>query len=55
MSFASDHYALAADDAAAIWFIGTLATIKGSGTQNGGALSVVEFTHLPGFASPRPS
>ena len=53
MSPASEHYALAASEAEAIWFVGTLATIKASGTQTGGALSVVEFTHAPGFATPR--
>ena len=53
MSFASEHYALAANDGEAIWFIGTLATIKASGAQTGGTLSVVEFTHPPGFATPR--
>ncbi len=48
---ASDHYALADDDAEAIWFLGTLALIKGVGSQTGGALAAVEFTHPPGFAT----
>ena len=52
MASASDHYALADDDAEAIWFIGTLALIKGVGSQTGGALATVEFLHPPGFATP---
>lgn len=52
MASVSDHYALADDDAEAIWFIGTLALIKGVGSQTGGALATVEFLHPPGFATP---
>jgi mannose-6-phosphate isomerase-like protein (cupin superfamily) len=52
MEHSSEHYALADDDAEAIWFLGTLALIKGVGSQTGGALSTVEFTHPPGFATP---
>lgn len=51
MASASDHYALADDDAEAIWFIGTLALIKGVGSQTGGALATVDFLHPPGFAT----
>ncbi len=52
MASASDHYAL--DDAAAeaVWFLGTLALIKGVSSQTGGSLATVEFTHPPGFATP---
>ncbi|MDP8899857.1 MAG: cupin domain-containing protein [Actinomycetota bacterium] len=53
MASASEHYALADGDAEAIWFLGTLATIKASADRTGGALSMVEFTHAPGFATPR--
>lgn len=53
MATASEHYALAEEDAEAIWFIGCLATLKGVGEQTGGALALVEFTHPPGFATPR--
>jgi quercetin dioxygenase-like cupin family protein len=35
------------------WFLGTLATIKASAARTGGALSVVEFLHPPGFATPQ--
>ncbi len=52
MASASNHYALADDDAEAIWFIGCLALIKGVGSQTGGALGTVEFLHPPGFATP---
>ena len=52
MASVSDHYALATDDAEAIWFIGTLALVKGVGRQTGGALATVEFLHPPGFATP---
>ena len=35
------------------WFLGTLATVKASAARTGGALSVVEFLHPPGFATPQ--
>ncbi len=34
------------------WFLGTLATIKASAARTRGALSVVEFLHPAGFATP---
>jgi quercetin dioxygenase-like cupin family protein len=34
------------------WFLGTLATIKAPAVGTGGALSVVEFLHPAGFATP---
>jgi quercetin dioxygenase-like cupin family protein len=49
----SEHYVLADDDASAIWFLSTLATIKADGARTGETLAVVEFTHPPGFATPR--
>ena len=52
MASTTEHYALADDDAEAIWFLGTLALIKGVGSQTGGTLATVEFTHPPGFATP---
>lgn len=51
MAFASEHYVLADDAAEAIWFLGTLALIKGVGSRTGGALATVEFTHPTGFAT----
>lgn len=53
MATASDHYVLADSDAEAFWFLGTLATLKADGARTGGTLSVVEFTHPAGFATPR--
>lgn len=52
MASVTDHYALADGDAEAIWFLGTLALIKGVGSQTAGALATVEFTHPAGFATP---
>jgi quercetin dioxygenase-like cupin family protein len=52
MAIVSDHCVVADNDAEAIWFLGTLATLKASGAGTGGALSVVEFTHPAGFATP---
>ena len=39
------------DEAEVIWFLGTL--IKASADRTGGAVTVVEVTHAPGFATPR--
>jgi mannose-6-phosphate isomerase-like protein (cupin superfamily) len=36
----------------ALWFLGSLATVKVAGSQTGGRLSVVEFLNPPGFAPP---
>jgi mannose-6-phosphate isomerase-like protein (cupin superfamily) len=52
MSVTSEHYVVAEDEAEAIWFLGTMATIKASADRTGGALSVMEFTHPPDFAVP---
>ena len=52
MSATSEHYVLAENEAEAIWFLGTLATVKAAADRTGGALSIVEFTHPPGFATP---
>src|SRR5690606_40823793 len=40
------------DEAPAIWFLGTLALIKGNGAETGGTFGTVEFTHPAGFATP---
>ncbi len=53
MSVVSEHYTLAADEGEALWFIGCLATLKGVGERTGGTLAAVEFTHPPGYATPR--
>ncbi len=52
ISEASEHYTLAADEGEAIWFLGTLATIKASGALTGKVFSLVEFVHPPGFSTP---
>src|SRR3712207_1374891 len=52
MSATSEHYVIAENEAEAIWFLGTLATVKAAANQTGGALSIVEFTHPPGFSVP---
>jgi quercetin dioxygenase-like cupin family protein len=52
MSSASEHYTLAANEGEAIWFTGTLGTIKASGALTGNVLSLVEFLHPPGFSTP---
>ncbi len=52
MADTSEHYALGEAEAEAIWFIGTMATLKGLG-ETGGALGLVEFTYPNGFATPR--
>src|SRR5690606_8201746 len=40
------------DDATAIWFLGTLALIKGNGPDTGNIFGTVEFTHPAGFSTP---
>jgi quercetin dioxygenase-like cupin family protein len=40
------------DEARAIWFLGTLALVKGYGGPTGTAFGTVEFVHPPGFATP---
>lgn len=49
---ASRFHTVADDKAEHIWFIGTLAKIKGAGGQTGDLFGMVEFTHPPGFATP---
>jgi mannose-6-phosphate isomerase-like protein (cupin superfamily) len=36
----------------ALWFLGSLATVKAGSAQTGGRLTVVEFLNPPGFAPP---
>jgi quercetin dioxygenase-like cupin family protein len=36
----------------ALWFLGSLVTIKATGAETGGRLTVVEFVNPPGFAPP---
>ncbi len=45
-------YILRADEGEAIWFSGNLVTIKATGAQTRGRLTVVEFLNPAGFAPP---
>jgi mannose-6-phosphate isomerase-like protein (cupin superfamily) len=45
-------YLLRAEEGEAMWFLGNLATIKATGSQTRGALTVVEFLNPAGFAPP---
>jgi mannose-6-phosphate isomerase-like protein (cupin superfamily) len=36
----------------ALWFLGSLVTVKAAGADTGGRLTVVEFLNPPGFAPP---
>lgn len=36
----------------ALWFLGSLVTVKATGAETRGRLTVVEFTNSPGFAPP---
>ncbi len=51
MASITEHYAIADGDAEAIWFLGTLALIKGGGSRTGDMLASVELTHPAGFAT----
>jgi len=52
MKSESVFHALQDGESEMIWFIGTLAKIKGDGTRTGESFGMVEFTHPPGFATP---
>ncbi|GAA0733750.1 quercetin 2,3-dioxygenase [Dactylosporangium roseum] len=39
-------------DGEALWFLGSLVTVKAAAAQTGGRLTVVEFVNPPGFAPP---
>ncbi|MDG4832034.1 quercetin 2,3-dioxygenase [Solwaraspora sp. WMMD1047] len=45
-------YLLRADEGEAHWFTGSLVTVKATGAQTRGAVTVVEFVNPPGFAPP---
>mgnify|MGYP001392207709 CR=1 FL=1 len=48
----SEHFMIERSDAESIWFLGTLALIRASGSQTGTSIGMVEFTHPAGFATP---
>jgi len=43
---------LGPDDGDALWFLGSLVTVKVAATDTSGRLTVVEFVNPPGFAPP---
>src|SRR3954468_21363664 len=43
---------LRADEGDAVWFLGSLVTVKATGADTGGWVTVVEFLNPPGFAPP---
>jgi mannose-6-phosphate isomerase-like protein (cupin superfamily) len=45
-------YVLGPAEGQAWWFLGNLVTVKASGAQTRGRLTVVEFLNPPGFAAP---
>lgn len=45
-------YVLTTDQGDALWFLGSLVTLKATGAQTGGSLTVAEFVNPPGFAPP---
>src|SRR5579883_2130474 len=45
-------YRLAAGEGEAIWFLGTLMTVKAGAEQTGGAFSLPDQTLPPGFTPP---
>lgn len=52
MTKRTGHYTLARDEGEAVWFLGTLVTIKADRAQTGNALTIAELTLPPGFAPP---
>ncbi len=48
----TEPYLLPAGEGRALWFLGSLATVKAGAAQTRGALTVVEFLNPPGFAPP---
>lgn len=48
-------YVLNPDQGDALWFLGSLVTLKATGAQTSGNLTVAEFVNPPGFAPPAPA
>src|SRR3954452_10437118 len=40
------------DEGESLWFLGSLVTVKATGADTGGRVTVVEFVNPPGFAPP---
>ena len=49
---AATPYVLRSDEGEALWFLGSLVTLKATGAQTRGQLTVAEFLNPPGFAPP---
>jgi mannose-6-phosphate isomerase-like protein (cupin superfamily) len=45
-------YVRRGDEGEALWFLGNLVTVKASGADTHGRLTIVEFVNRPGFAPP---
>jgi mannose-6-phosphate isomerase-like protein (cupin superfamily) len=45
-------YILRADEGEALWFLGNLVTLKATGAQTRGGLTIAEFVNPAGFAPP---
>lgn len=52
MATAAEAYALSRDQGTAIWFLGTLMTLKATGEQTRGAFGMIEQVLPPGFSPP---
>ena len=52
MSATSGLRLVPADGGEALWFLGNLVTLKATGAETGGRVTVVEFVNPPGFAPP---
>lgn len=52
MTLSADGYAVPAGEGEAIWFLGTLMTIKATAEETRGAFTLVEQVAPPGFAPP---
>ena len=52
MSSGDRPYALPPGEGHAIWYRGTLMTVKATSEQTGGALTVIEHAFPPGFGAP---
>lgn len=49
----TDAYVISHDEGEAVWFLGTLMTLKAKGATTHGAFGLIEQELPPGFATPR--
>jgi hypothetical protein len=52
MATTVEAYALSRDEGTAIWFLGTLMTLKATGEQTKGTYGLIEQILPPGFSPP---